>query len=731
MSDNQQPADDGDANPHNRFVGRGVPSDVADDDRGTNLPTRFVVNPKGKIAKNTYEKPSTTPPRFTVARRAVLLTILACAMLAVWKWYKTNTSPDSVLGTRLSTAVAPSVSQPPRDEVVQKDRNHDNAERQRDERTDSTPNNPHPNKTADQQFGPKVSSKPPPIASTKTSEAPPPSAINPNAAFKRLAFYFDRSETMTFSPESVIGFNPADYGVDPHVWNRFTTEARLAAIYFHSNLTRSGTGDQTLAMLARALAQECEDARNDPALQPYLMLEITTAKPSNPSDRQPAPGGSSQSTTVKSDKNRAVQTPDDRKQLATNNAFYWCALFAYDFDLSKTLKHSPEAFFRLRRADSSESRQRWDNATTKQKLQELYRVSERTVPGSGDVALENIFRSLMHLYDGDAEIPKAVRHDYVLLFVKEPVLNKSSRLMSDSAIEPKSLAALERCAFYLDHAAANVFTPEAIVGFNPETYGLESRVWEALPTFQKLAAIYLGADRASPGSGEKVLALLSQYLARLRDGAKYEPAFQSILNLKVNDNKIRFQLPDSPIPNSELTDDEIAKIEAMSKYLGNGAKLEGPFRELQRAFELSESDTRELLTLTRSVPRAIHYQLSRMEPKSRQRWFLSATSKIASVYPVVLIESSLRMEAAALIQLQPLLGLPQGIGGRPDPKPRLPRLIDPFQNLGRPFHGAPGIGQTPPPAPNSIIIPVSRIFTPPVITLQLIQSPTLIGLPGR
>lgn len=83
MSQHQQPSDDRDNNSRGRFSGAGIPSDVAAENRGTNVPTRFVGDPCGTIKENAHPR-TPTPLRSRLARCAELLAIVVFVAFAVW-----------------------------------------------------------------------------------------------------------------------------------------------------------------------------------------------------------------------------------------------------------------------------------------------------------------------------------------------------------------------------------------------------------------------------------------------------------------------------------------------------------------------------------------------------------------------------------------------------------------------------------------------------------------------
>ena len=621
-------------------------------------PLRIEVGPghcDGAMPNVTPEMRSTN--RFWSATRLVaVLFIASCALWATWQWNSTDTSSQSLSESRPGTLhlpfSVPFVEQPLRQDENHEAKDHQSAERQSAKWADSSPDISKPDRSADRQLTPKDSPKPSTFASTKQLKPPPPSERDPRAAIVRLAFYIDRAEALPFSPESVVGFNLANYGVEPRVWNRFSTELRLTTIYNQLEFPKPGSGEQGLAMLAWALAQEYEDARHDPALQPYLKLEVVTSKPSNSSDRQPAPDVSSNASTRSPEDKLATLSPAERKWFTTMLAIDKCARY---FDLSKGLAFWPELYFGANRADfPPRARKWWDNASTTQRLEKLYFQSEKTQTGAGARALVNLSSAILHLHDGDRN--EAALRAYVAS-VKATALPKTSLPKTDPAIESEVSAVIGRCAFYLDNSAAIVLSPESLVGFNPADYGLNAHDLDLVPTVPKIKMLYLAAERAVPGSGERLFALLCRALAQAYGGPKLEPAFLRYFELEAvpTNVELRFELPEPPIPRP-LGPDEIAKYRALIKYQ-RGARLGGPFVALQRTNNLTALEAAKLWTATRSFEGAIAYQLAIMQPMDRQQWFLLETKRALENYGGVLLEPSLQREIASL-QRQPL---PQAI----------------------------------------------------------------------
>ncbi len=211
---------------------------------------------------------------------------------------------------------------------------------------------------------------------------------------------------------------------------------------------------------------------------------------------------------------------------------------------------------------------------------------------------------------------------------------------------PETRAVIERCALYLAGVKATTVAPESIVGFRHADYGIETRVWDSFSTIQQFDMLYLYAERAVPGSGERMLALLARASAQQYDGAKYDPALKKHLELEASlkDKELRFEAPTPPISSTKLSVEDVSKIEALDKYL-NGRKLGGAAEVMQRYFPLSATEAAELLVATGSLPKAIEQQLATLGPSGRTGWFDVVTLDLSLKYPVVLREPSLQAEA--------------------------------------------------------------------------------------
>jgi|GEM_PF-2187295 len=93
------------------------------------------------------------------------------------------------------------------------------------------------------------------------------------AAIDRCALYLEGIKATTVAPDSIVGFRHTEYGIETRVWDSFSTIQKIEMNYLYAERAVPGSGEQVLARLAKALAQQYDGAKYDTALKPYLELE--------------------------------------------------------------------------------------------------------------------------------------------------------------------------------------------------------------------------------------------------------------------------------------------------------------------------------------------------------------------------------------------------------------------------------------------------------------------------
>ena len=225
------------------------------------------------------------------------------------------------------------------------------------------------------------------------------------------------------------------------------------------------------------------------------------------------------------------------------------------------------------------------------------------------------------------------------------------------AVAPASTAftvAVKKMASNFTHGVkAQAHSIESLVGFAPAHHGLETSVWDSLPAERKLETIVAAAERAKSGSGKRVLYLLSRFQAQMYDGAKHDPALKPFLEREKAPGieELRFVLPERLTVTTVLDAIEVAKIEALLKYL-NGASTGGAFNAMCRYFPLSESQAAERLVAARSFSNAIEYQLSHLSLAARSIWFQLVTIDRSRTYGAILQEPILQKEVGVIRQYE-------------------------------------------------------------------------------
>lgn len=110
-------------------------------------------------------------------------------------------------------------------------------------------------------------------------------------AVKVLVSVLDRSGAVTLDDLfRAVGY---DTSVPPDVWKGFSVAERLACCYVSAETSAPGTGEQALALLSRALAQQYESVGTEPAIRSLLARASSAVTvqfaPLRPTPRREAP----------------------------------------------------------------------------------------------------------------------------------------------------------------------------------------------------------------------------------------------------------------------------------------------------------------------------------------------------------------------------------------------------------------------------------------------------------
>ncbi len=429
MSRSQQPADDGDKNSPDRFQGPGIPADVAADDRGCNLPARFIVHPIGTIIEMRHEQPP-RPSRSSMARRATLLAIVACVVFAVWYVQTNDRTPQTRYRSDLTTVAVATL---PAERIVEpKSKSKDPIEESvasvpvdRDSNNEDQPPNQNDEEPADRGDTKVVLVEPmkdaQPSSAPRTADTTSPKfrastqrANSPAEAILILAYYFDWPKDnllLAWQIESAPPFSDHKN----NGWYGLSTVQKLNVLYRVSERTQQGSGDKFLKLLAERLRQIDRPIIRQAKSQEHLASIREAAIPF-------------QSAGV----SKAIRT---------------CAFY---LDLSTAIPATPEGIVGFHPAEYGIDARIWSSFATIQKLETMLRAAERSVPGSGGWVLATLSKAITQAHDNAALEPafQDLRHLDVptkpLKFARLEPLTPAKRLPVDE------LAKIEKLVEYLE-----------------------------------------------------------------------------------------------------------------------------------------------------------------------------------------------------------------------------------------------------------------------------------------
>jgi hypothetical protein len=208
----------------------------------------------------------------------------------------------------------------------------------------------------------------------------------------------------------------------------------------------------------------------------------------------------------------------------------------------------------------------------------------------------------------------------------------SSSLSSSAGASPisfETLAALfndedeavKKLADYMHHRYDPVTSKLKAAGFDPTmnaTLGIDAKAWQGYSPVQKLAIAYQYADAAQAGGGERMLALLSQNLAREHSAAADEPALSRYQAMELpRFTRISFQKPTNPSPLTELEPHIKSAILKIAEYARPNTLGALP-SFIRRHTKLSDGVVFDLMVEGGTTSEMLHRAVARVAPELRE-----------------------------------------------------------------------------------------------------------------
>jgi hypothetical protein len=164
------------------------------------------------------------------------------------------------------------------------------------------------------------------------------------------------------------------------------------------------------------------------------------------------------------------------------------------------------------------------------------------------------------------------------------------------------------------------------IGFPVESATQE---WGRFPVVRKLEIAYAAAEKAGPGGGTQMLALLAQDLKGRYESVAYEPALRPLLMIPAKP-PVAFQSGDLPPP-PVLEPSKRGAIATISRYSEGGA-LGGPQGILEHYFDLPSSTTYDILRKAKTPEEALVMGLAFVPERERDPVLQRVVTRMDRVY---------------------------------------------------------------------------------------------------